>query len=80
MAMWEDRSIGACRSRNHALPHHHHWSERGGVTWMRRSMTRRRLAEVTPLGGPSHILPMLGPFLVMRIHPGIGGIKERSTT
>jgi hypothetical protein len=47
---------------------------RGVVMWMsrrRRSMTRRRLTGVTPHGGPSHILPVLGPFLVMRIHPEI---------
>jgi hypothetical protein len=51
-----------------------------GVVTRRRSTIQRHLAEATTLGGLGHILPMLGPFLVMRIHPGIGDIKERSTT
>jgi hypothetical protein len=42
------------------------------VTWMRRRPTNhRRLAGATLLGGPDHILPVLGHFLVMRVHPKI---------
>jgi hypothetical protein len=46
---------------------------RGVVTWARRRRpTRHRhLAGVTPLGGPGRILPILGPFLTMRVHPEI---------
>jgi hypothetical protein len=50
---------------------------RGVVMWMRRrSTTCRRLAGVTPLGGPDRLLSVLGPFLLMRIHPEIRGIEE----
>jgi hypothetical protein len=42
---------------------------RGVMTWMRWSMSRRCLSGATPLGGSGHILPMPGPFLMMRIHP-----------
>jgi hypothetical protein len=42
------------------------------VTWMRRRPTNHRcIADVTLLGGPDHILPVLGPFLAMRVHPEI---------
>jgi hypothetical protein len=47
---------------------------RGVVTWMRRGlrpMSHRRLARATPLGGPSFILPVLGPLLMTRAHPEI---------
>jgi hypothetical protein len=42
---------------------------------VRRMMMRRRmtpcqsLARAASLGGPSHILPVLGPLLAMRVHP-----------
>jgi hypothetical protein len=45
------------------------------VTWTRRRPTsHRRLAGVTPLGGSDHILPVLGPFLAMSVHPEIRGM------
>jgi hypothetical protein len=45
---------------------------RGVVTWARRRpMNHWHLAGATPLGGPSHILVVLGPFLTTRIHPEI---------
>jgi hypothetical protein len=43
------------------------------VTRGRRSIPTRhgRLASMMPLGGPSHIMQVLGPLLKMRIHPEI---------
>jgi hypothetical protein len=43
------------------------------VTWVRRwrPMSHMSLAWATPLGGPGSILPILGSFLVMRVHPEI---------
>jgi hypothetical protein len=46
----------------------------------RRMMPRKRLARAASLGGPSHILPILGLLLLMRIHPKIRNGKERSIT
>jgi hypothetical protein len=40
------------------------------VMWARRPTSHRCLAGATLLGGPSRILPVLGPFLVMRVHKG----------
>jgi hypothetical protein len=42
------------------------------VTWLRRRPTsHRRLVSATLLGAPGHILPMLCPFLMTRVHPEI---------
>jgi hypothetical protein len=38
------------------------------VMWARRPTSHRCLAGATLLGGPGRILPVLGPFLVMRVH------------
>jgi hypothetical protein len=50
------------------------------VTWRRRPMSSRSFAGMTPLGGLSHILPLLSPLLTTRIHPEIKDMKERSIT
>jgi hypothetical protein len=47
-----------------------------GVMMGRRGMTAcKHLASSAPLGGPDNILPMLAPFLVVRVHPEIREIE-----
>jgi hypothetical protein len=46
----------------------------------RRMTPCKRLVRAALLGGPSHILPILGLLLPMRIHPKIRNGKERSIT
>jgi hypothetical protein len=51
---------------------------RGVVTWARRRMMPKRhgrITGVTPFGGPGHILLVLGPLLVMRVHPEIRELR-----
>jgi hypothetical protein len=42
----------------------------------RRSTGHGCLAGLTPLGGPDHILPLLGLLLTVRIHPEIRDREE----
>jgi hypothetical protein len=51
---------------------------------VRRMMMRRRritpckrLAGAALLGGPSHILSVLGPLLVMRVHPKVRKVEDK---
>jgi hypothetical protein len=46
----------------------------------RRMMPRKCLARAILLGGPGHILPVLGLLLPTKIHPEIIYGKERSIT
>jgi hypothetical protein len=50
------------------------------VRWRRRPTSRRCFAGVTPLGGPDHILPVLGPLLTTRVHPEIRRVKKKLDT
>jgi hypothetical protein len=51
-----------------------------GVMTGRRMTPHKRLARAASLGGPDHILSVLGLLLLMRIHPDIRYGKERSIT
>jgi hypothetical protein len=50
------------------------------LTWRRRLMSSKCFARATPLGGPSHILPMLGPLVTMRVHLEIRRVKKKLDT
>jgi hypothetical protein len=56
---------------------------RGVVMWARRRlrpMSHMHLVGATLLGGPGRILQVLGPLLMMRVHPEIRRVKEKLDT